>query len=123
MASPLVAAVNWNNGLNKQKLLTILESEADLSLQRGFLAQRNNGPLPTVVEAFLDQTEADSAPVKEKTRMFTVQVRSDELAQAILDDPTAGKLARALDSRTLLIAESKKSAFRKALKEMGFGLK
>lgn len=108
--------------LSKQKLLTILESEADLALQRGFLAQRNRGPLPAAVQAFFDQTETDSTAVQEKSRMFTVQVRTPELAQAILDDPVAGKLTRSLDSRTLLIAESKKSAFRKALREMGYGM-
>lgn len=52
--------------------------------------------------------------------MLAITVRSADLAQQILDDPKAGKIAQRLEERTLIVPESRKTAFRKALRNMGY---
>lgn len=108
--------------LSVSKLLAVLESSADLEIQRSFLQQYNRGPLPAEVVALLDKIEADSKALRIASKSLTIQVRSAELATQVLADPKAGKIARQLDDRTLIIPASRETAFRNALREMGFGL-
>ena len=108
--------------LSVSKLLTVLESSADLEIQRSFLQQYNRGLLPAEVVALLDKIEADSKALRIATKSLTIQVRSAELATQVLADPKAGKIARQLDDKTLIIPASRETAFRNALREMGFGL-
>ena len=108
--------------LSVSKLLGILESSADLEIQRSFLQQYNRGPLPAEVIALLDKIETDSKALRIAAKSLTIQVRSAELAAQVLADPKAGKIARQLDDKTLIIPASRETAFRNALREMGFGL-
>jgi len=108
--------------LSVPKLLTVLESNADLEIQRSFLGQNNRGALPVEVIGLLDKIEADSKALRITTKSLTIQVRSAELAQQVLADPRAGKIARQLDDKTLIIPASRESAFRNAVREMGYGL-
>lgn len=108
--------------LSVPKLLGVLESSADLEIQRSFLSQNNRGELPVEVIALLEKIEADSKALRIATKSLTIQVRSAELAQQVLADPKAGKIARQLDDRTLIIPASRETAFRNALREMGYGL-
>jgi hypothetical protein len=108
--------------LSVPKLLSVLESSTDLEIQRNFLSQNNRGELPVEVIALLEKIEADSKALRITTKSLTIQVRSAELAQQILADPKAGKIARQLDDRTLIIPASRETAFRNALREMGYGL-
>lgn len=108
--------------LSVPKLLAVLESSTDLEIQRSFLRQNNQGNLPVEVIALLEKIEADSKALRIATKSLTIQVRSAELAQQVLADPKAGKIARQLDDKTLIIPASRESAFRNALREMGYGL-
>lgn len=71
----------------------------------------------------LDRVERDSRAFKLQTKMVTVRVRSAELAQLALDDRVAGKLARRIDATTLLIPAGRQTAFRNALRNLGYGLR
>ncbi|MBX3054196.1 MAG: hypothetical protein KF753_22175 [Caldilineaceae bacterium] len=108
--------------LSVPKLLAVLESSADLEIQRSFLRHNNRGDIPVEIIALLDKTEADSKALRIATKSLTIQVRSAELTQQVLADPKAGKIARQLDDRTLIIPASRETAFRNALREMGYGL-
>jgi len=108
--------------LSVAKLLGVLESSADLEIQRNFLRQNNRGELPVEVIALLDKIEADSKALRITTKSLTIQVRSAELVRQVLADPKAGKIARQLDDKTLIIPASRETAFRNALREMGYGL-
>ena len=108
--------------LSVPKLLSVLESSADLEIQRNFLRNNNRGELPVEVVALLDKIEADSKALRIITKSLTIQVRSAELAQQVMADPKAGKIARRLDDKTLIIPASRETAFRNALREMGYGL-
>ncbi len=109
--------------LSRSKLLAILDNFPDLEIQRVFLEQHHRGPLPEEVKAWLTQVEENSKALRVVHKSLTIKVRSAELAQKILDDPKAGRIARRLDAKTLIIPASRETAFRNALREMGYGLK
>lgn len=108
--------------LSVVKLLQALEVSATLETQRAFLAQRHRGPLPAEIVALFDRVETDSKALTIQAKSLTIRVRSAEIAQKVMDDPVAGKIARRLDDRTLLIPASRERAFRQALHLVGYGL-
>lgn len=109
--------------LSVQKLLALLESAPSLDLPRAFLAQRNRGPLPEAFVALLRQVEENSRALQIQAKALTIRVHSAEVAQAVLNDPAAGKIVRRLDERTFLIPANKETAFRNALRALGYGLR
>ncbi len=108
--------------LSAAKLLQALEASPTLETQRVFLEQRHRGPLPAEIVALFDRVEADSKALTIQAKSLTIRVRSAEIAQKVLDDPVAGKIARRLDDRTLIIPASRERAFRQALHQVGYGL-
>ena len=115
-------AVAGGYQLSVPKLLALLETAPNLDLPRSFLAQRNSGPLPPAVDDLLGRVEEDSRALKIQSKALIVRVRSAAVAEAVLNDPTAGKLVRRLDDHTLLIPANKETALRNALRALGYGL-
>jgi hypothetical protein len=116
-------AVDGGYQLSVQKLLALLESAPNLDLPRTFLEQRNRGPLPATIVDLLRRVEDDSGALQIQSKALTIRVRSDAVAQAVLNDPTAGKIVRQLDERTFLIPANKETALRNALRALGYGLR
>ena len=108
--------------LSRSKLLAILDDQPGLEAQRAFLLRHNRGPLPKEALAWLDEVETNSRALRIVSKSLTIKVRSAELAQQILADPKLSKIARPLDAKTLVIPASRETAFRSALREMGYGL-
>jgi hypothetical protein len=92
-------------------------------MPRAFLTQRNRGPLPESIVVLLCQVEVDSKALQIQSKALTIRVRSAEVAQAVLNDPTAGRIVRQLDERTFLIPANKEAALRNALRALGYGLR
>ena len=109
--------------LSVPKLLALLETAPNLDLPRAFLGQRNQGPLPPAVDDLLKRVEEDSRALQVQSRALIIRVRSAAIADAVLNDPTAGKLVRRLDDRTLLVPAGKETALRNALRTLGYGLR
>jgi hypothetical protein len=116
-------AINGGYQLSVPKLLAILETAPNLDLPRAFLAQRNQGPLPPPVDDLFRRVEEDSCALNIQSKALIIRVRSAAVAEAVLNDPTAGKLVRRLDDRTLLIPAGKETALRNALRTLGYGLR
>ena len=116
-------AVDGGYQLSVPKLLALLETTSNLDQPRTFLEQRNSGPLPSAVDDLFRRVEEDSRALKIQSKALIIRVRSADVAQAVLDDPTAGKLVRRLDDRTLLIPTGKETALRNALRTLGYGLR
>jgi hypothetical protein len=109
--------------LSVPKLLALLETAPNLDLPRTFLEQRNRGPLPATIIDLLRRVEEDSSALQIQSKALIVRVRSDAVAQAVLNDPTTGKIVRRLDERTFLIPANKETALRNALRVLGYGLR
>ena len=116
-------AVDGGYQLSPQKLLALLETVPNLDLPRALLEQRNSGPLPPAVVDLLRRLEEDSRALQIQAKALIIRVRSAAVAEAVLNDPTAGKLVRRLDDRTLLIPAGKETALRNALRTLGYGLR
>ena len=106
-----------------QRLLALLESAPNLDLPRTFLEQRNRGPLPPAIVDLFRRVEEDSSALQIQSKALTIRVRSPAVAQAVLNDPIAGKIVRQLDERTFLIPANKETALRNALRALGYGLR
>jgi hypothetical protein len=115
-------AVDGGYHLSVPKLLALLETAPNLDQQRAFLEQRNSGPLPPAVVDLLRRVEEDSRALQIQAKALIIRVRSAAVAEAVLNNPTAGKLVRRLDDRTLLIPAGKETALRNALRTLGYGL-
>ena len=116
-------AVDGGYQLSVPKLLALLETAPNLDQPRTFLEQRNNGPLPPAVDDLLKRIEEDSRALQIQSKALIIRVRTAAAAEAVLNDPTAGKLVRRLDDRTLLIPANKETALRNALRSLGYGLR
>jgi hypothetical protein len=116
-------AVEGGYQLSLPKLLALLETGPNLDLPRSFLEQRNRGPLPQAVLDLLSRAEEDSRALEIHSNALIIRVRSQEIADAVLNDPAAGKLVRRLDARTLLIPAGRETALRNALRALGYGLR
>ncbi len=80
-------------------------------------------PCPPAVDDLLRRVEEDSRALQIQSKALIIRVRTAAVAEAVLNDPTAGKLVRRLDDRTLLIPANKETALRNALRTLGYGLR
>lgn len=106
--------------LDTRQLLNTLESGGDLQHITDFFTGRHEGPLPAPVTGWLGEIGENSRVFRHGGNALFVKVRSHELVQLVLDDPTLGKLATVLEDRTLVIPANKEKAFRERLKELGY---
>ncbi len=106
--------------LDTQQVLNTLESGSELEHIAEFLDQRNEGPLPVEVTAWLEEIEGNTRAFESTGTAVLVKVRSRELLDLALEDPVLSKFAKALEGRTLAIRTNREKAFRERLKELGY---
>ncbi len=111
-----------NYHLKKAAWLKAQQTEGTLKERRELLQSRHEGPLSPVVEDWLDQCLADSTALRRGRTMITIQVRSQEVRNAILDDPELRRYCRLLDDRTLIVPSSREHAFLRKVLELGYGM-
>lgn len=108
--------------LDIQLLLTALEEGTDFAALTAFLTERNDGPLPPAVAAWLEQVHTNSNAFARGAQAVFVKARSAELVQQVLADPTVGKFCHAIDARTLVVTATREKTLRNRLKELGYGM-
>ena len=116
-------AVPLGNGsyrLDSQRLLTSLEEGQELAHLADFLSQRNTGPLPPPVLAWLERINQNSQAFNRGEPALFIKANSAELLELALSDPVLGKICRAIDKKTLVIPANKEKAVRARLKELEY---
>ncbi|GAB4411846.1 MAG: hypothetical protein Fur0044_06060 [Anaerolineae bacterium] len=116
-------AVPLGNGsyrLDTQRLLTSLEEGQELTHLADFLSQRNTGPLPPPVLAWLERINQNSQAFNRGEPALFIKANSAELLELALSDPVLGKICRAIDKKTLVIPANKEKAVRARLKELEY---
>ena len=108
--------------LDIQLLLTALEEGADFAALTAFLTERNDGPLPPAVAAWLEQVHTNSNAFARGAQAVFVKARSAELVQQVLADPSIGKFCHAIDAKTLVVTANREKTLRNRLKELGYGM-
>ncbi len=108
--------------LDTQLLLTALEEGNDFIALTNFLAECNAGPLPSEVNAWLEQVKTNSRAFTRGAQAVYIKAHSAELVQQILADPTLGKFCHAIDPKTLVVTANREKTLRNRLKEWGYGV-
>ena len=119
-ANPLADGA-WR--IDREKTLLALESGHRVEQLRGFLAERDDQPLPEQVEGYLRNVERDAGALTLMGSALLLECASAEIAQRIAEDRRAGKLCSMAGDQSLLVNEAKWSAFQRAVREMGLGIR
>ncbi len=109
--------------IDREKTLLALESGHRVEQLRGFLAERDDQPLPEQVEGYLRNVERDAGALTLMGSALLLECASAEIAQRIAEDRRAGKLCSMAGDQSVLVNEAKWSAFQRAVREMGLGIK
>ncbi|MCX6050363.1 MAG: hypothetical protein NT075_35150 [Chloroflexi bacterium] len=108
--------------LDTQLLLAALETGNDFDALTNFLTERNTGPLPAEVTAWLAQVQTNSRAFTRGAQAVFIKAHSAELVQQILADPALGKFCHAIDAKTFVVTANREKTLRNRLKEWGYGV-
>lgn len=108
--------------LSTQRLLKTLEEGQDWQQFADFLAQGNNGALPAEVSDWLKQLYKNSQAFKRGKEALFIELKRKNLIELLLQDAVLSKLCHKIDDRTVVIAASSETRFRKRLKELEYVL-
>ncbi len=109
--------------IDRDKTVLALQGAHQVDELRDFLAQRDDQPLPEQVEAFLLKVERDSGALMLSGDAHLLTCQSAEVLERIRSDTKLGKLCLQAGEVQLVVPESKWSAFQKAVRQLGLGIK
>jgi len=106
--------------LETDRCLEIAQGGRSVAEIREFLSARNEGPLPTTVDRFLDDVERRCRRVRDRGLARLVECEDADLATLVAHDArTRGHCMRA-GERHLVVPASSETAFRRGLREIGY---
>lgn len=109
--------------LEREKILTALETGLTLTAVTDFLTEKSAHPLPQTVSIFLDDLERNSRALKEGGAAMLFEVKDAPLAQLIANDSVLRKFCTVTGDVILVVPANKEAAFRRRLKQLGFGIR
>ena len=108
--------------LDRGKILDAIEHGHDVDDLRAFLAERDDQPLPERVEGFLRSIEQGATALTERGRALLVECASEEIAVRLATDKRVSKMCLPTGKKHLTVHAKSEAAFRKAIRELGFGM-
>lgn len=108
--------------LDRDKTLSALESGARVNELREFLAARDDQPLPDRVEGFLATTARRAHALALQGTALLIECADAALAERLAAHERTAKLCRRTGERGLVVAIESEAKFRKALRELGYGM-
>lgn len=109
--------------LEREKILTALETGLTPAAITNFLTEKSAHPLPQTVSIFLDDLERNSRALKEGGPAVLFEAKEAALAQLIANDSALRKFCTVTGEATLVVPANKEVAFRRRLKQLGFGVR
>lgn len=109
--------------LDADAILTALESGHDIGDLGGFLAARDEQPLPETVEGFLRNIERGSTALTLRGTALVVECVDADVAARLAADPKLKRICRRAGERHLVVETKSEPAFRKVAHGHGFGLR
>ena len=108
--------------LDRDKTLAALENGSRVDELREYLTTRDEQPLPETVEGFLDTTARRSQALVAQGTALLIECADAALAdQFATHEPTA-RLCRRAGARGLVVRTEAEGKFRKAIRELGYGM-
>lgn len=109
--------------LEREQILTALETGLTRTAITDFLTEKSAHPLPQTVCVFLDDLERNSRALKEGGAAVLFEAQDAPLAQLIANDSVLRKFCTVTGTATLVVPTNKEAAFRRRLKQLGFGIR
>ncbi len=109
--------------LQREKILTALETGLTLEAINDFLTSKSAHPLPQTVRVFLDDIQRNSRALKESGSAVLFQTTDAALAQLIVNDSALRKICFIANETTLIVPAEKETTFRRRVKQLGFGVR
>ncbi len=108
--------------LVRDRTLTAIESGRDGNELRAFLSARDDQPLPETVEGFLRNVERGARALKLQDTALLIECADEEVATKLSADRRTAKLCLRAGKLHLVVRMGSETAFRKAAREIGYGL-
>ena len=108
--------------LDRDKSLTAIEGGHTADALREFLAARDDQPLPETVEGFLRNVERRARALRARGAALLIECADTETAERLATDPRTAKLCLRAGDRHLVVRTRAEEAFRKAVRELGYGM-
>ncbi|MBP7686440.1 MAG: helicase-associated domain-containing protein [Thermoflexales bacterium] len=109
--------------LQRERLLTALETGLTTEAVIEFLADKSAQPLPKTVLIFLDDIQRNSRALKASGTAVLFSVTDAALAQLITNDRSLTGLCTLTADTTLVVPADKEAIFRRRIKQLGFGIR
>jgi hypothetical protein len=106
--------------LQPAKLLAAVEAGRSIAELRGFLEARSADPLPGTVQRLFADTEARCARLQDRGQARLVECADPALAALIANDARTRQLCMRAGEQHLVIPAGSETAFRRALRELGY---
>ncbi len=108
--------------LNRDKTLCAIESGHNPDELRGFLAARDDQPLPDTVEGFLRNAERGARALTLRGTALLIECADAETAARLAADAGARGTCLRAGERLLAVPATSEKAFRKAARALGYGV-
>ena len=108
--------------LARDKTLMAFESGHPPEDLRAFLADRDDQPLPELVDGFLRNLERGAHALKAAGTALLIECADEEVAARLAADERTSKLCLRAGKKHLVVRSRAEAAFRKAVRVLGYGM-
>ena len=108
--------------LDPDKTLAAIESGHPAKELREFLSSRDDQPLPEKVEGFLRSTERRARALALRGTALLIECADADLADLLAGNERTAALCQRAGERGLVVPSDFEDAFRKAIRELGYGM-
>ena len=107
--------------LSTEKMLKAVETGLDTRTVREFLSDRDEQPLPELVEGFLSRIESRARSIRHAGTGVLFECDSEATVESLLSDGKIAKFSSRAGKNRIVVNASSEQSFRKAARKMGFG--
>ena len=108
--------------LDRDRTLAALESGGRIAELREFLTARDDQPLPETVEGFLDAAAGRAQALVPQGAALLIECADAALADLLATHERTAKLCQRTGERGLVVRAAAEAKFRKAIRELGYGM-
>jgi len=108
--------------IERIKLLKAVEQGHSVADMAAFLQTRAGGNLPDTVTIFFRETSERVSSLVDRGTARLIQVQDTALAQLVVNDRRLRSLCMLAGEHHIVVPSEHESAFRRALRELGYGL-
>jgi len=109
--------------LSVEKMAIAIESGHDIDTLRDFLTERDDQPLPEVVDGLLCKIEKNTDVITMAGNALIMECASANVAKELIASTHVAKLCFVAGFKNLIVPVGKEKAFRKAINMLGYNVR